>query len=370
MFNVQKRVALFTTAVVLLISQACFAGEIYNTGNETEVGSDEILCDEGIEGAGIACLDSESDNTISAPEIRPNTYVAGVKIDIRNLFSGKNGIVGYRSNNKSIASCKKNGMFKGKKTGTVVIEAYDSSKTTVSSAEIHVIKQKLSFPKNITTASFNAADYLIDSSFRPSEWTSSKPSVASVNPATGLITINGKGKTKIRAVYRANGSTKMITGTLRVKNVSYTGYGLDGNRTVTIETGTGNKTVKVKYLAFEAGRVFDLVNEYRKENNLPVFEHNGELQKAADLRAAELIQNFSHERPNGTMCMEAFPDYMAAAENIAMGQKSASEVMKSWKNSPGHNANMLDDSCTCLAVSCVSFKGTTYWVQCFIKPRD
>ncbi len=372
MFKAQKRMAVITAVAVFALSQACFAGEVI------DIEQNEACCIESCEwdyccdvcDEEMVCLDSESDNTVIVPTTPTNTYVAGLKMDIRNLFSGTSGIIGYRSNNKSVASCKKNGMFKGKNTGSVVIEAYDSSKVTVSSVEIHVIKQKLSFPKNITTTSVNAADYLTDPTFCPSEWISSRPSVASVNSATGLITINGKGKTKISAVYHANGSTKKITGTLKVKNASSGAFGLDGKHSVTIETENGTKTVKVKYLSIESGRVFDMVNEYRRKKNLPDFECNKDLQKAADLRAAELVKSFSHERPNGTMCADIFPDYMAAAENIAMGQTSASAVMKSWKNSPGHNANMLNDYCTCLAVSCVSYKGTKCWVQCFIKPRD
>ena len=370
MNNIQKRISLLTIVAVLSVSQACFAGEVCDMEQTESMLIDENGRDENIEEMGVVCLDSETDNSVIVPTVQANTYVDGVKINIRNLFSGVGGINGYRSNNKSIATCMKNGVLKGKKTGTVVIEAYDSSKTTVSSVEIHVVKQKLSFPKSITATSVNAADYLTDSNFPPSEWISSKPSVAAVNPTTGLITINGNGKTKISAIYRVNGSTRKITGTLTVKNASSNSFELDGKHTVTVETEQGNKTVKVSYQASDAGKVFDLVNEYRRNNNLPVFEKNKELQKAADLRAVELVKSFSHERPNGTMCDCVFPDYTAAAENIAMGQKSASEVMNSWKNSPGHNANMLNDSCTCLAVSCVSYKGTKYWVQCFIRPRD
>jgi len=369
----QKRIAIITAIAIFVFSQACFANEFEST-EQAEVSEGEICSLVDI-GDGMdsffkdetAGLFGESENAV-VPVTPANTYVAGVKTDIRNLFSDTPGIAGYRSNNRSIASCRKNGIFKGKSTGTVVIEAFDSSKTTVSSVEIHVIKQKLIFPINPSSASFNAADYLSDPGFRPSEWVSSRPSVASINSATGLITIGSKGKTRISAIYHANGSTKKITGTLKIKNSQSGSFGLDGKHSITIETEKGNKTLKVKYLASESGKVFDMVNEYRQKNGLPAFERNAELQKAADLRAAELVKNYSHERPNGTMCVDIFPDYCAAAENIAMGQKSASAVMKSWKNSPGHNANLLHGICTCLAVSCVSYKGKKYWVQCFCEP--
>ncbi len=193
----QKRIAIITAIAVFVFSQACFADEVDNVDyQQAEVSEGEICSFEDIgDGMGsvfndeTACVFGESENAVIVPVAPANTYVAGVKMDIRNLFSGTTGIAGYRSNNKSIASCRKNGIFKGKSTGTVVIEAFDSSKTTVSSVEIHVIKQKLTFPKNLSSASFNAADYLSDPGFRPSEWVSSRPSVASINSATGLITI-------------------------------------------------------------------------------------------------------------------------------------------------------------------------------------
>jgi uncharacterized protein YkwD len=54
------------------------------------------------------------------------------------------------------------------------------------------------------------------------------------------------------------------------------------------------------------------------------------------------------------------------AENIGMGQTSASEAVSSWMNSSGHRANMLDGGHTRIGVGLAySSNGTPYWCQQF-----
>jgi uncharacterized protein YkwD len=54
------------------------------------------------------------------------------------------------------------------------------------------------------------------------------------------------------------------------------------------------------------------------------------------------------------------------AENIAAGQRSGQEVLKTWMNSPGHRANILGQGYTRLGVAAyVSASGTIFWTQQF-----
>jgi uncharacterized protein YkwD len=54
------------------------------------------------------------------------------------------------------------------------------------------------------------------------------------------------------------------------------------------------------------------------------------------------------------------------AENIAMGQTTAPEVLQSWMNSPGHRANILNASHTKIGISAYRTKsGTVFWCQQF-----
>lgn len=61
--------------------------------------------------------------------------------------------------------------------------------------------------------------------------------------------------------------------------------------------------------------------------------------------------------------------YSYAGENIAAGQKTASQVMNSWMNSSGHRANILNKNFTQIGVGFYAGGSyDTYWVQQFIRP--
>lgn len=58
----------------------------------------------------------------------------------------------------------------------------------------------------------------------------------------------------------------------------------------------------------------------------------------------------------------------AVAENIAMGQRSAPEVLNSWMSSSGHRANILNRNHRRIGVSAYSAAdGTVYWCQQFMN---
>ena len=56
--------------------------------------------------------------------------------------------------------------------------------------------------------------------------------------------------------------------------------------------------------------------------------------------------------------------YKSAAENIAMGQRSAAEVVKAWMESPGHRENIMNPSLTHIGIG--YDKNGNYWTQQFI----
>ena len=56
------------------------------------------------------------------------------------------------------------------------------------------------------------------------------------------------------------------------------------------------------------------------------------------------------------------------AENIAYGQKSPEEVMKTWLKSPGHRSNILNSKFTDIGCGMsLSENGKLYWCVCFAK---
>lgn len=116
-----------------------------------------------------------------------------------------------------------------------------------------------------------------------------------------------------------------------------------------------------------AEQVTALVNAERAKAGLPALTLNRELSANATVRAREIINSFSHTRPNGSSFSSAITlSYRTAGENIAYGYSSAESVMNGWMNSAGHKANILKSSYTQIGVGVVENRGTLYWVQLFI----
>lgn len=118
-----------------------------------------------------------------------------------------------------------------------------------------------------------------------------------------------------------------------------------------------------------ASEVVRLTNSARSQNSYAALVEDGALSEAAAVRAREIARSFSHTRPSGASFSSALSEsgvsYLRAGENIASGQKSASEVVNAWMNSPGHRANILNSSYSRIGSASVNINGTLYWVQLF-----
>ncbi len=122
----------------------------------------------------------------------------------------------------------------------------------------------------------------------------------------------------------------------------------------------------------EVGR---LVNAERAKYGLAPLKYNWEVARIARMKSQDMIDRkyFSHQSPSyGSPfnMMESFGiRFSAGAENIAMGQATPADVMRSWMNSAGHKANILSKQTTHIGVGAAkSANGTLYWTQMFIKP--
>ncbi|MGE5474308.1 MAG: SafA/ExsA family spore coat assembly protein [Ignavibacteriales bacterium] len=118
-----------------------------------------------------------------------------------------------------------------------------------------------------------------------------------------------------------------------------------------------------------------LVNVERAKNGLPALAYNWQLARVARIKSEDMKNNnyFSHTSPTYgspfTMMRSFGISYTAAGENIAMGQRTAAEVMNGWMNSPGHRSNILNSSFTQIGVGYAKDSyGRGYWTQQFIRP--
>lgn len=119
-----------------------------------------------------------------------------------------------------------------------------------------------------------------------------------------------------------------------------------------------------------AEQVVKLVNEERAKAGLSPLTLDADITAAANIRAQEIKQLFSHTRPDGssfsTVLKEQGISFRGSGENIAWGQKSPEQVMNGWMNSEGHRANILNKNFKNIGVGYYQDEnGVNHWVQLF-----
>lgn len=118
----------------------------------------------------------------------------------------------------------------------------------------------------------------------------------------------------------------------------------------------------------EECQVFHLVNHERRKRNLSPLTMSATCQQAAKESSDEMLRR----RSIGHFLFDELArKYRIRRENVAMGQRSAQEVMESWMNSTGHRRSILARDIRAMGVSLVRGQGSGwtpgwYWTQCFI----
>ncbi|MDR0904273.1 MAG: CAP domain-containing protein [Ruminococcus sp.] len=95
-----------------------------------------------------------------------------------------------------------------------------------------------------------------------------------------------------------------------------------------------------------AQEILSLINVERAKVGAPALKLSSELCNAADIRAKEIAQSFSHTRPDGSSFYSVLDDIgysgsRSSGENIAAGNSSAAATFNQWMNSQGHYENMM-----------------------------
>lgn len=117
-------------------------------------------------------------------------------------------------------------------------------------------------------------------------------------------------------------------------------------------------------------QILELVNAERAKAGLSPLKLDLDVTAAANVRAREIKQSFSHTRPDGSSFSTALTQqgisYRRSGENIAWGQKSPEQVMNGWMNSDGHRANILNPNFENIGIGYYQdANGVNYWVQLF-----
>lgn len=120
----------------------------------------------------------------------------------------------------------------------------------------------------------------------------------------------------------------------------------------------------------EIQQVVNLTNQERAKAGLKALQIDTKLTQSAQAKSQDMKNKnyFSHTSPTYGSPFDQMKSmgitYKSAAENIAMGQRNAAEVVDAWMKSPGHKANIMNGSFTHIGVG-LSDSGY-YWTQQFI----
>jgi uncharacterized protein YkwD len=91
----------------------------------------------------------------------------------------------------------------------------------------------------------------------------------------------------------------------------------------------------------------DVINKYRQASGLKPLKLNASLTEAAKNHSRDLAKwdRISHYGSDGSNPWDRVKrsgyNAKVAAENVGTGQATIDEVLKGWKESPGHNKNLL-----------------------------
>lgn len=121
--------------------------------------------------------------------------------------------------------------------------------------------------------------------------------------------------------------------------------------------------------------LLDLTNKERAKQNLPLLKPNEKLFQAARAHSANMAKQ---ERLDHTLDGKGPAERLADlgyrhsgwGENCAAGQQTPAEAFKTWMNSDGHRANILNEPYAEIGIGVVAgANGTRYWTQVFGAPR-
>lgn len=154
-----------------------------------------------------------------------------------------------------------------------------------------------------------------------------------------------------------------------------------GTTTITAGTYDGSRRDSIEVIVTEAPKtrweyeVLSLVNQERVRNGLDKLTWGDTCADAAETRALEITELYSHTRPDGrpwsTACSS--PDDGARyveGENLVVGNSAVSPetTVAAWMNSEAHRANILNPEYTKLSVGFhfdPDTKYGTHWSQYF-----
>ena len=200
----------------------------------------------------------------------------------------------------------------------------------------------------------------------------------------------GGGLSDLGEMYWQTSNTSVISGFFSGAR-TWLGYSDDtcrfpiivGTGTTTITAGTydGTRRDTIDVIVEEVPKIkweyeiLSLVNQERVRNGLSKLSWGDTCTEAAEIRAEELVQLYSHTRPDGSLWSTACDNPYSGAvsvegENLVVGNSAVSPetAVAAWMNSEKHRENILNPDYTKLAVGFYfdpDSQYKTHWSQYF-----
>lgn len=324
----------------------------------------------------------------SKPKLSSTSLIMSVGSSKTLKVTGTSDSVTWSSSDTSVCSVSKYGKIKAKDTGTAKICARVGNKklyckvkvvssyiSSISPKVINKGEQATLYLKSYNVKSVNAYSSdigivkVVNGSVSDDKV---KVVIEAISSGTAYINVTDKNnkaasakvEITVNAAPDTSSNTNNGTASIRIKIVD------NGDGTTSISlipvndlSQSDNSGSSADY----AKEILDLVNEERAKAGVPAIKLDDDLCKAAQVRAKEIGESFSHTRPDGSDCFTVLKDYSVscvyAGENIAKGSSTAGGAMKQWMNSTGHRSNILRSGWYKLGVG--YDEATNSWVQIF-----
>jgi hypothetical protein len=108
--------------------------------------------------------------------------------------------------------------------------------------------------------------------------------------------------------------------------------------------------------------IIAMISQYRREHGLPAVKTDAKLTAVAVRQAQAMASSgvMDHDVAGSFATRVAGTNTVSAAENIAAGTKTWAETLRIWKDSPGHNANLLRSDSDSIGVAVAHNENTRY----------
>lgn len=317
----------------------------------------------------------EAATALSTPSL---TVVSVTPASVNLKYSKVNGATGYQI----YRAATKSGTYTKIKTTTGL--TYKDTKTVSSKPYYYKVRAyRKGTSKNI---------YSSFSSIKTSKAVLSKPSSLTAKAQDSGIRLSWKSVSNAASyrIYRSVSKNGTYSYLASAKSGSYTDRKVTQGKTYYYKVRCYSVISGTKYYSNYTGivsakaassqssgqttgsyqqQVIDLINKERSAAGLSKVTTTAALENAAYKRAKEIVDVFSHTRPDGSSCFTVLKEYnisyMACGENIAWGQKTPAEVMNAWMNSDGHRKNILSSNFGKVGIGYYVVNNTAYWVQMF-----